>query len=52
MRSEIRDFCITQILRENNFVDSRSTKTAIFAITGAVNFVNMVNFSIQKVPNS
>ena len=29
---KIQDFCITQILREINFVDSRNVKTAIFAI--------------------
>ena len=37
------------ILREINFVDSRSAKTAIFAILGAVNFVHLVNISLQKV---
>ena len=38
----------TQSLREINFVDSRSAKTAVFAILGALNFVNRVNFSFQK----
>ena len=32
-----------------NFVDSRSAKTSIFAILGAVNFVNLENFSLPKV---
>ena len=44
-----QDFCITEILREINFVNSRSAKTAIFAILGAVNFVHGVNFSLQKL---
>ena len=46
---KIQDFCITQILREINFVDSRSAKTGAFAILGAVNFVHLVNFYLQKV---
>ena len=46
---KFQDFCITQILREINFWDSRSAKTAIFALLGAVNFVNLVNISLQKV---
>ena len=37
---KFHDFCITQIFREINFVDSRSAKTAIFAILWAVNFVH------------
>ena len=36
---KFQDFSIIQILCEINFVDSRSTKTDIFAILGAVNFV-------------
>ena len=44
-----QDFCITQILLEINFVDSRSVKTPVFAIFGALNFINLVNFSLQKV---
>ena len=46
---KFQDFSITQILREINFVDSRSAKTAIFAILESVNLVNLVNFSLQKV---
>ena len=42
-------FCITQILREINIVDSRSAKTAIFVILEAVNFVHLVNSTLQKV---
>jgi len=46
---KFQDFSITQILREINFEDSRSAKTAIFAILRAVNFVLLVNISLQKV---
>ena len=46
---EIQDFCFTQILREINFEDSRSAKTAVCAILEALNFVNLVNISLQKV---
>ena len=45
---KFQDFSITQILREINFEDSRMAKTAIFAILRAVNFVQMVNFSLKK----
>ena len=34
---KFHDFSIPQILREINFWDSKSAKTAIFAILGAVN---------------
>ena len=44
-----QDFSVIQILLEINFWESRSSKTAIFAILGALNFVNLVNFSIQKL---
>ena len=43
------DFCITQNLREINFVDSRSSKTGVFANLGAVYFVHLVIFSLKKV---
>ena len=46
---KFHDFYITQILREINFGESRSSKTAIFAIQGALNFVDLVNFTFQKV---
>ena len=46
---KFQDFCITQIIREINFEHSRSAKTAIFALLRAVNFVQLVNFSFQKV---
>jgi len=43
---KFEDFSVIQILPEINFEKSRSSKTAIF---GAQNFVNLVNFSLQKV---
>ena len=45
---KFQDFCITEILREINFVHSKSAKTAGFAILGAVNFVHLVNSSLRK----
>ena len=45
---KFHDFSVTQILREINVEDSRSAKSADFAILGAVNFVHLVNFSLQK----
>ena len=41
---KFQDFSIAQILREINFGDSRSAKSAVFAIFGALNFVDLVNF--------
>ena len=46
---KFQDFSITQILREINFGEIRSAKTAVFAIFGTLNFVNLVNYSLQKV---
>ena len=43
------DFSVTQILREINFGETRSSETAIYAIFGALNLVDLVNFSFQKV---
>ena len=45
----MEDFCIDHVLREINFVDSRSAKTTDFAILGALNFVHLVRLSLQKV---
>ena len=42
-------FYISQILREINFEESRSAKTAIFAILRAVHLVHLVNFILRKV---
>ena len=39
-----QDFSVTQILREINFGESRSGKSAIL---GALNFVTLVNCSLQ-----
>ena len=38
-----------KILREINLGESRSSKTAVFAILEALKFVNLANFSLQKV---
>ena len=46
---EISRFLYHEILREINFVDSRSAKTVIFVILESVNFVYLVHFSLQKV---
>ena len=45
---KFQDFSFIQILRETNFEGSRTSKSAFFAILRAVNFVQMVNFSLQK----
>ena len=46
---KFEDFSVIQILRETSFGESESPKTAVFAISRALNFVNLVNFSLQKV---
>ena len=46
---KFQDFYITVILCEIIFEDSRGAKSAVFAILGAVNFVQLVNFSLQRV---
>ena len=43
------EISITKILREIDFGDSKSAKTAVFAILGALNFVHLVNISLSKV---
>ena len=35
---KFQDFSVDQILREINFGESKSSKTAVFAILGALNF--------------
>ena len=45
---KIQYFCTTQILREINFGDCRSAKTAVFAILRAVKIVHIINFSLKK----
>ena len=37
------------ILREINFGEGRSSKNAVLVILEALNFVNLVNVSLQKV---
>ena len=49
---KFQDYCITGILREINFVDFGRAKSAVFAILGALNFVNLVNISLQKAQKS
>ena len=49
---KFHDFSINQILREINFGESRSAETAIFVIFGALNSVDLVNSSLQKVQKS
>ena len=49
---KFEDLSVTQILREINFGEYRSSKTAVFAILGALNLVDLVNFSLQKVKNA
>ena len=46
---KLQDFSVSQILREINFAESRTSKTALFAISGALNFVELVNFNVEKV---
>ena len=46
---EIQDFYIIQILREINFGESRGSETAVFAISRALRYANLVNSSLQKV---
>ena len=47
---KFQDFSVTQILREQNFGEFRNGKTAAFAILWAMNFVDLINFSLQKLP--
>ena len=44
-----QDFSIIQILHEINFGESRSCKKAVFVIFGALSFVNLDIFSLQKL---
>ena len=46
---KFQDFSVIQILHEINFGGCRSPKSAVFAIFWALNLVDLVNFSIQKV---
>ena len=46
---KFQDFSVTQILREIDFGGSGNFKTACSATLETLNFVNLVNFSLQKV---
>ena len=48
---KVQDFPVTQILREINSGEFRSSETAVFAFFGALDFVDLVDFSLQKVQN-
>ena len=43
------DFSVTQIFREINFGESRSSKTAVLTILEALKMILLVNFSLQKM---
>ena len=45
---KFQDFSLIQILRETDFGGCRSSKTAVFAIFWALNFVNLEHFSLKK----
>ena len=49
---KFHDFSITQILREINFEDSRSAKTAILTHLEALNFAIFEGRNLQKQQNS
>ena len=46
---KFHDFSVLQILCEINLGECRSSKLQYFAILGALNFVNLVNVSLQEV---
>ena len=47
---KVYDFSLTQILREINFSESRSSKTAFFAILEALNLSNLCSrFQSSKI---
>ena len=39
----VQDSSVSQILREINSIEFRNPKTAVFAISGALNFVELEN---------
>ena len=47
---EFQEFSVIQNLREINFRESRGSKTTFFAILKPLNFVNLANYSLHKVP--
>ena len=46
---KFQDISVIQILLQINFGEARSSNPAIFAFFGALNLVDLVNFSLQKV---
>ena len=46
---KFHDFSVTQILREINFGESKSSKTAVFVIFWALKMIYLADFSLQKV---
>ena len=46
---KFQDFSVIQILREIKIGESRNPKTTVIAIFEALDFVSLVNFSLQKV---
>ena len=46
------DFSVTQILREITFGESTTSKTAVFAISGALNFDCWKNLTLENVKSS
>ena len=46
---KFQDFPVIQILREINFRQTRSCKTAVFVIFKAVNYADLVNSNLQNM---
>ena len=46
---KFQDFSVIQVLREINFGESRSSKTAVFTGFGLLIFVHLVDFSLRKL---
>ena len=45
---KFHDFSVTQNLREVNFGESRSSKTAVLAILGALKMIDLANLAFRK----
>ena len=48
---KFQDYSVVQILREINFGESRSSKTAVYAILGAMNFYDLVKICKPPAPS-
>ena len=46
---KFQNFSVAQILREINFEQFGSCKTAVFAVLGGLNLVHLVHLGLQKV---